>query len=157
MLVSSMKYDQLYINICHEIAQQSHDEEIKVGSLIEKDGTIISMGWNGMPTGMRNETRNWNGCTHKEVIHAEANALMKLAKTGGGSDGATLYCTHSPCWECAKLIVQAGITRVIYTHDYDTSAILFMKDRGIGLGSAQYNNRIPSGEDSKDQSKQRKR
>ena len=153
MLVSSMKYDQLYINICHEIAQQSHDEEIKVGSLIEKDGTIISMGWNGMPTGMRNETRNWNGCTNKEVIHAEANALTKLAKSGGGSDGATLYCTHSPCFECAKLILQAGIKRVHYTHDYDTNAILFMKERGIELGSTQYNNRISPPEGRQDKRK----
>ena len=149
-----MKYDQLYINLCHEIACQSHDAEVKVGSLIEKDGTIISMGWNGMPTGMRNETRSYTGATNPEVLHAEANALTKLAKAGGGSDGATLYCTHSPCFECAKLILQAGIKRVVYTHDYDTKAILFLKERGIGLGSIKYSDRISGLEGRPDQSKQ---
>ena len=137
------RYDQMYINIAHDISDMSHDSEIKVGSIIVKDDNIISMGWNGMPSGMDNNTRSHTGCTNKEVIHSEMNALMKLAKTGGSCNGATLYTTHSPCWECAKLLLQAGISRVVFTYQYDETATIFLLERDICRApDIQPNNRI---------------
>lgn len=144
------KHDQLYLDMAHLVAGQSHDQEIKVGSVIVRNGQVLSQGWNGMPSGMSNETRSAVGATKKEVIHSEANALMKLARNGGGSQDATIYCTHSPCWECAKLILQAGIKRVVYTHCYDEQSVLFLKEMEIDLERIEPSNRISSSEDSKD-------
>ena len=144
------KHDQLYLDMAHLVAGQSHDQEIKVGSVIVRNGQVLSQGWNGMPSGMPNETRSAVGATKKEVIHSEANALMKLARNGGGSQDATIYCTHSPCWECAKLILQAGIKRVVYTHCYDEQSVLFLKEMEIDLERIEPSNRISSSEDSKD-------
>ena len=106
----------------------SYDDKFKVGSIIVKDGQILSQGWNGMPSGMDNTTRV-NGVTRPEVIHSEANALMKLAKHGGNANGATIYCTYSPCWDCALLILQAGIKRVVYEHVYNQESLDFLKER----------------------------
>lgn len=145
-----MKNDQLYLDMATLVAHQSHDEEIKVGSVIVRNGQVLSQGWNGMPSGMPNATRSAVGATNKEVIHSEANALMKLAKNGGGSDGATIYCTHSPCWECAKLILQAGISRVVYSHCYDEQSVLFLKERGLDLECIKPSDRISVGESQKD-------
>ena len=128
--------------MAHLVAGQSHDDEVKVGSVIVRDGQVLSQGWNGMPTGMDNQTRHHTGATKQEVIHSEANALMKLAKNGGGSDRSTIYCTHSPCWECAKLLLQAGIQRVVYTHCYDEQSVLFMKERGLELESIRPSDRV---------------
>ena len=147
------KHDQLYIDIAHVVAGQSHDEEIKVGSIIVREGQILSQGWNGMPSGMENVMRHSTGATKKEVIHSEANALMKLAKNGGGSNAATIYCTHSPCWECAKLILQAGINRIVYSHCYDEQSVLFLKERGLEIECIQPSSRIPPGEDQEDKHK----
>ena len=141
-----MKHDQLYVDMAALTAFQSHDEEIKVGSVIVRDGQVLSQGWNGMPADMCNQTRSAVGATKKEVIHSEANALMKLAKNGGGSNGATIYCTHSPCWECAKLLLQAGITRIVYSSCYDEESVLFLKERGIELERIEPSNRISTGE-----------
>ena len=88
------KHDQLYIDMAHLVAGQSHDDEVKVGSVIVRNGQVLSQGWNGMPAGMDNNTRHYTGATKQEVIHSEANALMKLAKNGGGSDGSTIFCTR---------------------------------------------------------------
>ena len=144
------KHDQLYIDMAHLVSGQSHDDKHKVGCVIVRDGQVLSQGWNGTPSGMDNTTRCHTGVTKKEVIHSEANALMKLAKNGGGSDGATLYCTHSPCWECAKLVLQAGIVRVRYSHCYDETSMLFLKERGLDIGSIQPSNRVSSREDQED-------
>ena len=144
------KHDQLYVDMAHLVAGQSHDEEIKVGSVIVRDGQVLSQGWNGMPSGMDNATRCHTGVTHKEVIHSEANALMKLARNGGGSLDATIYCTHSPCWECAKLILQAGIKRVVYSNCYDETSTIFLLKRGLDLECIQPSNRVSSGEDQED-------
>lgn len=139
------KHDQLYVDIAHLVSQQSHDHLIKVGSVIVRDGQILSQGWNGMPSGMSNATRCSNKFTKPEVIHSEANALMKLARNGGGSDAATIYCTHSPCFECAKLILQAGITRVVYSDVYNRDSIQFLEERGLTIECIKPSNRIPKG------------
>ena len=142
------KHDQLYMDIAHVVAGQSQDQTTKVGAVIVRDGQILSQGWNGMPSGMDNAMRHPSGATKAEVIHAESNALMKLAKNGGGSNGATVYSTHSPCWECAKLLLQAGVERIVYSSDYDPTSILFMKERGITLDSIKPSNRVSTGESS---------
>ena len=149
-----MKHDQLYIDMATLTAHQSHDEEIQVGSVIVRDGQVLSQGWNGMPSGMPNATRSPVGATRKEVIHSEANALMKLAKNGGGSNGATIYCTHSPCWDCAKLLLQAGITRIVYSHCYDEGSVLFLKERGLDLECIKPSDRVSAPEGRTDQYKQ---
>jgi len=135
------RYDRYYMDLAMRTALLSYDSRIKVGSVIVKNGQLVSQGWNGMPSGMDNNTRD-GGITKPEVIHSEANALMKLAKNGGGSDGATIYCTHSPCYECAKLILQAGITRVVYNEVYCSKSLQFMKERGLTLVCIEPSNRI---------------
>lgn len=127
---SNEKYDELYIGIANRIALQSHDTDHKVGCVIVKDNNIIAMGWNGMPSGMSNECKLPSGTTKPEVLHAETNAIAKVSKSTMSAEGATLYCTLSPCLECAKLIYQAGISRVVYTKGYkDDSGILFLLER----------------------------
>ena len=116
------------MDIAHRVGEMSYDEAYKVGSIIVKDGQILSQGWNGMPSGMGNDTRI-DGFTRPEVIHSEANALMKLAKHGGNCNGATIYCTYSPCWGCAKLILQSGIIRIVYDKIYDEKSLKFIKER----------------------------
>jgi len=125
----------------------SHDIKIRVGSIIVRDGQILSQGWNGTPSGMSNNTRNALGETKPETIHSEENALMKLAKNGGGSDGATIYCTHSPCYGCAKLILQAGIKRVVYSELYCSKSLDFMKERGLELVFIRPSDRVSQQED----------
>lgn len=147
------KHDQLYVDMATLVSHQSHDKEIQVGSVIVRDGQVLSQGWNGMPAGMSNETRSSVGATRKEVIHSEANALMKLAKNGGGSNGATIYCTHSPCWDCAKLLLQAGITRIVYSHCYDEESVLFLKGREIELECIKPSDRVSPAEDRTDKRK----
>ena len=112
----------------------SHDDKYKVGCVIVKDDNIISMGWNGTPSGCDNTTRV-DGITLPEVIHSEANAITKLAKGGGSADGAVLYCTHSPCWECAKLVLQSGITRVVHRRIYDVQSAVWLEKMGVKVDS----------------------
>ena len=146
------KYDQLFIDIAIRVGQMSHDEKYKVGSVIVKDGNIISMGWNGMPSGMENDTRCASGCTKSEVLHSEANALMKLVKSGGGAVGATIYCSLSPCMDCAKLIYQAGIERVIFADSYSTASgdagKLFLHGRNIEIECVKPSNGVSASEGS---------
>ena len=144
------KHDQLYIDIAHRVGLQSYDDKYKVGCVIVRDNNILSMGYNGTPYGFEsNTTRCSNGHTKKEVVHSEANALMKLAKNGGGSEDATLYSTHSPCWNCALLIKQAGIKRVVFSTVYDPTSWQFLKEQ-LGEdnvhGGIQPSSRISSGE-----------
>ena len=143
----ALKYDNNYLSIAHTIAELSVDEKVRVGCIIVRGGQILSQGWNGTASGMPNHTRDASGNTLPGVIHSEANALMKLAKNGGGSDGATIYCTHSPCYDCAKLILQAGIKRVVYSELYSYDALLFMKERGLELVCITPSNRLSSQQD----------
>jgi len=144
------RYDQYYIDLAYVTSQMSHDTKTKVGCVIVKDGQILSQGWNGMPSGMDNDMRCGNGSTRREVIHSEANAIAKLAKNGGSSNGATLYSTHSPCWTCSLLIIQSGITRVVFGTVYDPTSWQFLKEHlgeeNIHAG-IQPSNRLSSRED----------
>ena len=108
------KFDRSYLEMAEVWAQNSSCKRRKVGALLVKDRTIISDGYNGTPSGFENICEDENGVTKPYVLHAEANAITKVAKSGNSSEGATLYVTASPCAECAKLIIPAGIRRVVY-------------------------------------------
>ena len=113
------KLDKTYLKMCEDWAQLSHAERMKVGCLIVKDKQIISDGYNGTPTGFSNSCESSiGGETLPEVLHAESNAITKLSKSTQSSEGATLYSTISPCFNCAKLIIQAGIKRVVFFNEY---------------------------------------
>jgi dCMP deaminase len=104
----------------------------KVGALIVKDGMIISDGFNGTPKGFPNDCEDQNGDTYWYVLHAEANAILKVAKSSQSTEGASLYVTYSPCKECSKLIIQSGIKNVFYSEDYrDTSGLIILKESGV--------------------------
>ena len=137
--MKQLRYDQVYMEIAYAVSKLSHDEKTKVGSIIVKNGQIISQGWNGMPAGFPNEMRT-DGVTNKEVLHSESNALAKLTKVGGGSDGATIYCTHSPCLDCAKLLLQAGIKEVVYDNEYCLDSLIFMVEN-LRLRKVQHDTR----------------
>jgi dCMP deaminase len=118
-MVHKRSLDVAYLDMAERWSQLSRAERKQVGALIVKDGQIISDGFNGTPTGFDNFCEDVDGKTLPEVLHAESNALMKLARGNQSSDGATLYITLSPCFDCAKLIVQAGIKRVVFKERYD--------------------------------------
>ena len=111
------KFDSKYIRMARIWAENSRCKRRQVGALLVKDRMIISDGYNGTPSGFENECEE-NGVTKPYVLHAEANAISKVAKSGNSSEGATLYVTASPCLECSKLIIQAGIKRVVYCDEY---------------------------------------
>lgn len=110
--------DFRYLRMARIWAENSYCQRRQVGALIVKDKMIISDGYNGTPSGFENVCEDENGLTKPYVLHAEANAITKIARSGNNSDGATLYVTDAPCIECAKLIIQAGIKRVIYGKQY---------------------------------------
>jgi dCMP deaminase len=110
------RYDDMYMDIAKRVSEMSWDSDTKVGAIIVKDGNIISMGWNGTPSGFPNNCKHPStGVTLPYVIHAEANAIAKLARDGGNGLGATLYSSLAPCMECTKLILQSGIKEVVVT------------------------------------------
>jgi len=120
-MASQSKLDEAYLNICQTWSQLSSAQRKKVGCIIVKDGAIISDGYNGTPKGFDNVCEiEYDGDlkTKNEVLHAESNAITKLAKSTQSSMGATMYITISPCVECAKLIIQSGISRVVYKDFY---------------------------------------
>ncbi len=110
--------DKRYLRMAHIWAENSYCIRRQVGALLVKDKMIISDGYNGTPAGFENNCEDENNITKPYVLHAEANAITKVARSNNSSEGATLYVTCSPCIECAKLIVQAGITRVVYNQKY---------------------------------------
>ena len=112
------KLDQRYLRMAMIWAENSYCERRKVGAIVVKDKAIISDGYNGTPSGFENVCEDENNLTKPYVLHAEANAITKLARSNNNSEGATLYVTASPCIECAKLIIQAGIKRVVYAEKY---------------------------------------
>jgi len=113
-----MLLDQRYLKMAMIWAQNSYCKRRKVGALLVREKMIISDGYNGTPSGFENVCENENNRTKPYVLHAEANAITKVAKSNNSSEGATLYVTSSPCLECAKLIIQAGIKRVVFTENY---------------------------------------
>lgn len=129
------------MDVAQRFSQLSHAQRLQVGAIVVKDDRIISIGYNGMPSG-------WDNCcedsldvdvgeapilkTKKEVLHAESNAITKLAKSNESGNGSTMFCTHSPCIECAKLIFQTGITNLYYAEDYrSTDGIDFLRYSGV--------------------------
>jgi|TARA_B110000967_G_scaffold161685_1_gene167915 dCMP deaminase len=128
------KYDIAYLKMALEWAKLSYCKRRQVGALIVKDRMIISDGYNGTPTGFENVCEDEKNYTKWYVLHAEANAIMKVSASTQSSKGATLYITLSPCRECSKLIFQSGITRLVYNKEYkDTSGLDFLKKSGIEI------------------------
>lgn len=126
------KYDKAYLRIAKEWGNLSHCKRKKVGAIIVRDRMIISDGYNGTPTNFDNCCEDADGLTQWYVLHAEANAILKVAKSTQSCEGATLYITLSPCRECSKLIHQSGIKRVVYQKGYrDESGIDFLKKAGV--------------------------
>ncbi|MCB0445394.1 MAG: dCMP deaminase family protein [Gelidibacter sp.] len=129
-----LRYDKAYLRIAQEWGKLSHCKRKQVGALIVKDRMIISDGYNGTPTGFENYCEDEEGYTKWYVLHAEANAILKVAASTQSCKGATLYITLSPCKECSKLIHQAGIVRVVYNIGYrDDSGLQFLEKAGIEL------------------------
>ena len=124
--------DLRYLLMAAIWAENSYCQRRKVGALVVKEKMIISDGYNGTPSGFENVCEDAHGVTHPYVLHAEANAITKLARSGNNSDQATLYVTASPCIECAKLIIQAGIRRVVYAEQYRlTDGIDLLRRAGV--------------------------
>ena len=129
-----LRYDRAYLRMALEWAKLSHCLRKQVGSLIVKDNMIISDGYNGTPTGFSNCCEDEKGDTLWYVLHAEANAIMKVARSTQSAKGATLYLTLSPCKECSKLVLQAGIERVVFLNAYkDKSGVEFLRNSGIDV------------------------
>ena len=126
------KFDKNYLDMAAIWAKNSYCKRRQVGALLVKNRMIISDGFNGTPSGFENQCEDENNTTKPYVLHAEANAITKVAKSGNSSEGATLYITTAPCIECAKLIIQAGIVRVVYAEEYRMSeGIELLKRAGI--------------------------
>ena len=149
--LKKQRYNDLYMDLATRISEMSYATRLQVGSVIVKDSNIISFGWNGMPSGWDNNCEevvdvdpsdiryNYNHFTKElktkpEVIHAEQNALIKLLKSTESGLGATMFVTHAPCLDCAKLIYQSGINSVYYRHSYrDNLGIEFLKQCNVEL------------------------
>ena len=128
------KYDKAYLRIAREWSLLSYCKRRQVGAIIVRDRMIISDGYNGTPSGFENCCEDQEGLTNWYVLHAEANAILKVARSTQSCEGATLYITMSPCKECSKLIHQSGIKRVVYQSDYkDTSGIDFLIKAGVAV------------------------
>ena len=126
------KYDKAYLRIATEWSKLSYCKRKQVGAIIVRDRMIISDGYNGTPSGFENCCEDNDGLTHWYVLHAEANAILKVAHSTQTCENATLYITLSPCKECSKLIHQSGIKRVVYQNGYkDTSGIDFLEKAGV--------------------------
>ncbi len=129
-----LKYDKAYMRMANEWGQLSYCKRKKVGALIVKDRMIISDGFNGTPSGFENTCETEDGATKWYVLHAEANAILKVASSTQSCKGATLYITLSPCTECSKLIYQSGIKRVVYSEKYrDTTGLEFLEKAGVEI------------------------
>jgi dCMP deaminase len=134
------RYDLAYLKMAHTWGELSHCHRKKVGALIVKDRMIISDGYNGTPSGFENPCEDEENYTKWYVLHAEANAILKVAASTQSCVGATLYLTLSPCRECSKLIHQAGIKRVVYSKKYkDDSGLIFLKKAGVILNKLVIN------------------
>lgn len=127
-------FDKRYLRMARIWAENSYCQRRQVGALIVKNNAIISDGYNGTPSGFPNLCEDENNVTFPYVLHAEANAISKLARSNNNSEGATLYVTASPCLECAKLIIQAGIKRVVYGEPYRIEdGLELLKKAGISV------------------------
>lgn len=139
------KFKEAYMDVAERFAKLSYAKKLQVGAIIVKDNRIISIGYNGMPSGWDNNCEDliiYEGshphhqmCSKKEVLHAETNAIAKVAKSNESCDNAAIFCTHEPCLECAKIIMQSGITSVYYRYTYKSnnygSGLDFLKQSNI--------------------------
>ena len=135
-MATQQNLDSTYMAMAKELAKLSYANRAKVGCIIVKDTHIISEGYNGTPKGFSNVCEHpitWK--TLPEVLHAESNAITKLARSTSSSDGATLYVTMAPCYECSKLIIQSGIKRVVYHENYHSDGIALLTKAGITVES----------------------
>ncbi|MCD6596479.1 MAG: dCMP deaminase family protein [Bacteroidales bacterium] len=131
-------FDKRYLEMAGTWSKNSYCKRKKVGALIVKDRMIISDGYNGTPAGFENVCEDENGKTKPYVLHAEANAITKVAKSNNSSENATLYVTTSPCLECSKLIIQSGITRVVFVEKYrDESGLNLLKRANIDIAQME--------------------
>jgi dCMP deaminase len=129
-----LKYDRAYLRMASEWGKLSYCSRRQVGAIIVKDRMIISDGYNGTPTGFENKCEDEEGYTKWYVLHAEANAILKVAASTQSCEGSTLYITLSPCKDCSKLVHQAGIKRVVYQKAYkDDSGLKFLEKAGVSL------------------------
>ncbi|MDX2359373.1 MAG: dCMP deaminase family protein [Crocinitomicaceae bacterium] len=129
-----LRYDKAYLRMAKTWSELSHCSRKQVGAIIVRDGMIISDGFNGTPSGFDNCCENDTGETLWYVLHAEANAILKVAKSTHNCQGATLYLTLSPCKDCSKLVVQSGIKRIVFINAYkDQSGVEFLKDAEIEI------------------------
>jgi|SRR5699024_1935628 len=129
-----LKFDKAYLRIAREWGKLSYCKRKQVGAVIVKDRMIISDGYNGTPSGFENDCEDENNLTKWYVLHAEANAILKVAASTQSSKGATLYITYSPCKECSKLIHQSGIKRVVFQNNYkDDSGLSFLEKAGVEI------------------------
>ena len=134
-----LKYDKAYLKMALEWGKLSHCKRKQVGALIVKDRMIISDGFNGTPSGFDNCCEDDEGITKWEVLHAEANAILKVASSTQSAKNATLYITLSPCTQCSKLIHQAGIKRVMYAKSYrDAAGLSFLEKAGVEINHLPY-------------------
>lgn len=132
--IKQLRYDRAYLRMAHQWSKLSHCSRKQVGAIIVKDAMIISDGYNGTPAGFDNCCEDDDGNTQWYVLHAEANAILKVAKSTNNCKGATLYLTLSPCKDCSKLVLQAGIKKVVYSNSYkDTEGIDFLRSAGIEI------------------------
>ncbi len=128
------RYDKAYLKIALQWSELSYCKRKKVGAIIVKDRMIISDGYNGTPSGFENCCEDEDGLTRWDVLHAEANAILKVARSTQSCEGATLYITLSPCKDCSKLIHQSGIKRVVYLNGYrDDSGLVFLAKAGVDV------------------------
>lgn len=137
------RYDSFYMDIAKRTALMSYARRLQVGCVLVKNDSIISFGWNGMPKNFDNNCEyvdsDSNLVTRPEVLHAESNCLMKLAKSNESSSGSILYLTHSPCMECSKLIFQANIQRLVYLNKYRTNdGPTFLLKCGVSVEEFNY-------------------
>ena len=129
-----LRYDRAYLRLAKSWGLLSYCTRKKVGAIIVKEGVIISDGFNGTPKGFDNYCEDTNGDTQWYVLHAEANAILKVAKSTNNCNGSTLYLTHSPCKECSKIVLQAGIIRLVYIEKYkDESGLIFLQNAGVDI------------------------
>lgn len=128
------KWIDAFMDTAERFAQLSSAKRLQVGAVVVQDNRIISIGYNGMPSGWTNECEGSDGKTKDEVIHAEANSILKLARDGERGTGASLFCTHAPCIQCAKLIYGAGINSVYYRNAYrDELGLQFLQNCNIDV------------------------
>ena len=136
-MASQNKLDKTYMRMAEELSKLSYAQRKKVGCLVVKDTQIISEGYNGTPKGFDNTCEYVNYVdemyTKSEVLHAESNAITKIARSTNSSDGATLYCTLAPCFECSKLIIQSGIERVVYRDMYAKNGLALLDKAGVNV------------------------